>query len=502
MNTNSWQKFRKIETTLLSVLLYGIVLLYTYQYLKIANKNGLFGEDQRFYYMEAKSVAAYNIYHAPLSLDGNTSIIGNFGTHGISYALVDGWLAKLFFHAQDPPLVLINFLTTMILLLLILLFKPFDFNIRLKIALLVATHHILYSMTFSYAQETIHIFFAVLALRILYVAYQQPNNNYRNNYIYYYLILIIIAITFRYSWAVWGVGLLPFAKKFKDFGKYLILIIGLLCFGIFIAHYTCAPYPYTGDYQNVLNEKISLNSLLFLWKNFTQNLHTLLVPNESLSNTCFHYIFLFLLLINSWYAIVKRNKYTIACVLIAWGYFLALVVFYYVGPSMSSDTRLLAVLNPLLIFSLIGGNYNSFIFYPFLALQLWFLPNNDQNKHMYEDCKIYDNVYTDERISRDNGYSKIKDLITDDEDVTVEISYQFVFYVPNYFQDFPLATSKGHAIHYRMYMNGNDLRKVHHTRYLCAVEKVENGAYEYMFPIAKCQLLYADRWMHFYKILD
>jgi len=499
MNIRSWLNFRKTENILLGILLYGIVLSYTYQYVKIANKNGIFGEDQRFYYMEAKAISAYNIYQAPLSLDGNTSAIGNFGTHGGSYAIIDGWLSKLFCHTQDPPLVFINFLICMAMLLLIILFKPFSLNTRLKIALLVATHHVLLSFTLTYFQETIHFLWAVLAARTLYLLYLQPKNFYNIN-LFYYLLLIMIAITFRYSWFVWGLGLLPLATGFNNFIKYLLIAAGLFFFGIFVAKYIYAPYPYY-DNNALIKTSSLLNYLFNLWNNVIHNLKTFLILDERPAIICTRYLFISLLVVNSWYAIVKRNKFTIASSLIAWGYFFALLTFYYVGSLLSTDARILAVLNPLLAFSLIG-NYNSFIFYPIIALQLWFLPSVIKESNPYSDTTLSNNVYTDERISRDAGYSKIKDLITDDEDVTVEISYQFVFYVPNYFQDFPLATSKGHAIHYRMYMNGNDLRKVHHTRYLCAVEKVENGAYEYMFPIAKCQLLYSDQWIHFYKILD
>src|SRR3989337_2655247 len=112
-NSSNWAKFKKSETILLGILLYFIVLVYAYQYLKIAGKYGVFSPDEFFYYIEAKGIAAYNIYQTPLSLDGNTSFIGDFGSHGISYAIKDGWLSKLFFNAQDPPMVWINFLTCM-----------------------------------------------------------------------------------------------------------------------------------------------------------------------------------------------------------------------------------------------------------------------------------------------------------------------------------------------------------------------------------------------------
>lgn len=222
MNVNFLQQFRKTETIMLGILLYGIVLIYAYQYSLIADKYEPWTTDEWFYYIEAKAISAHNLYTPPASFDGNTSYIGDFGFHGISYAIKDGWLAKLFFQAEDPPMVWINFLTCMSMLALILLYKPFSLNTRLKIALVVATHYVLYQFTLSYMQETIQFLFAILALRILNLLYNGPHES-TSKYLYYYLILLIIAITFRASWFIWGLGLLPLAKNYKDFTKWMLL---------------------------------------------------------------------------------------------------------------------------------------------------------------------------------------------------------------------------------------------------------------------------------------
>lgn len=490
MNVNFLQKFRKTETILLGILLYGIVLVYTYQYFQIANKYEPWTTDEFFYYIEAKALAAHNIYQTPASLDGNTSYIGDFGFHGISYAIKDGWLSKVFFQTEDPPLVLINFLTFLATLTLILLFKPFTLNTRIKIALVVATHYVLFSFTLSYMQETIQYFFAVLALRSLYLIYTQENTS-RSNYLWYYLLIIILAISFRYGWFMWGAGLLPLANNFKSFFKWAMVAICLLALGVFISRYIAAPYPYNDVIADKLirAEKFSLwDSVNIIYQKFSQNLQLFLTPAEIFSTTCMRYLLLSLLIINSWYAIVKRNKFTIACSLIGWAYLIACLAFYFVY--WGYDERALAVLNPLLAFSLIG-NFNSLFFYPILAIQLWLFPGIVETTKTRNMESIIVNAASTDRISQEASYAKLKDLITDDHSVVIELDVKFVLHgSPNYFIDFPLVTSKGYPIHYRMYLEGKDLRGTHQANYLFVVQNSLEGNKE---------LIYNDRWVYLYR---
>lgn len=490
MNANFLQKFRKTETILLGILLYGIILAYTYQYFQIANKYEPWTTDELFYHIEAKAIAAHNIYQTPASLDGNTSYIGDFGFHGISYAIKDGWLSKLFFQTEDPPLVFINFLTCLATLTLILLFKPFTLNTRIKIALVVATHYVLFSFTLSYMQETIQYFFAVLALRSLYLIYTQENTS-QGNYLWYYLLIIILAITFRYGWFMWGAGLLPLANNFKSFSKWTLVATGLLVFGVFISRYIAAPYPYNDVIADKLirAEKFSLlNSVNIIYQKFSHNLQLFLTPAEIFSTTCMRYLLLSLLIINSWYAIVKRNKFTVACSLIGWTYLIACLAFYFVY--WGYDERALAVLNPLLAFSLIG-NFNSLVFYPILAIQLWLFPGIVETTKTRNMESIALNASSSERTSRETSYSKIKDLITDEHGVTVELDIAFVFHgAPTYFIHFPIVNSKGYPIHYRLYLEGKDLRGTHPTQYILVTN---NTSYDH-------KLIYSDRWMKLYQL--
>ncbi len=490
----SRQQFNKIETYLLSILLYGIVLVYTYQYFQFADKYEPWTTDELFYYIEAKAIAAHNIYQTPASLDGNTSYIGDFGFHAVSYAIKDGWLAKLFFHTQDPPLLLINFITCIGVLVLILLFKQFSFNIRLKIALVVATHYILYSYTLSYMQETIQYFFAVLALEALYLLYLSPLNR-TTKYLVYFLVVITVAITFRYGWFMWGAGLLPLSTNLKSFIKWCLVAIGLLVFGVFVSRYIVAPYPYydmTGDSIINAGNFSLINSLTTAWQKFRNNLQLFLIPDPKLTTTCMRYLLLMLLLISSWYAIFKRNKFTIACTLVSWAYFVACLTFYEVY--WSYDERALAVLNPILGFSLVG-NANSFIFYPVIILQLWLFPDVVRETKERNMASILVNANTPERVARKNSYSKIKDLVNDNENTVVGISIGLVRHgTEDYFISFPLINNKGYPIHYRIYRNGRDLRNVHKLRYFLDPSPAA-------LP-ANNQLIYSDSWMNLYRFFN
>lgn len=495
MIKKNWLQQYKIETILLGLILYGVLLTYIYQFSQIAGKYEPWTTDEFFYYTEAKAISAHNIYETPASLDGNTSYIGDFGFHGVSYALKDGLLAKVFFQSQDPPLLWNNVLTCLLIVLIVLLFKPFSLNTRLKIAILISSHYVLYMSSFSYMQETIHYFFAVLALWYLYLFYSTnlANNTQYNKYIYYYLLIILIATTFRYGWFIWGLGLLPLARDFKSLVKWGLISLGLLIFGVFISRYIAAPYPYDNMVADriIRTEKFALlNSIKIVWEEFTNNVKLYLTPAETLTTTVMRYLLLVLLFTSTYYSIVKRNKFTIACTAISWGYFMAELAFYHVY--WGYDERALAVLNPILAFSLIG-TCNPYFFYPIMAIQLFILPGIVTETKERNERAIVINAPTEERLAREAAYAKISELITDEKRVVVATDVQMVVHgTANYFIDFPLTNAKGYPIHYRLHMYGYDLKGTNTPDYILNL---------HLDPAAdKNQLVYSDKWIYLYKV--
>lgn len=488
-----WGKLKKQENLILGILLYGVALVYIYQYLKSEDKYAIISPDEVFYYIEAKAVATNNSYQTPLSLDGNTSFIGDFGSHGISYAIKDGWLSKLLFQSQDPPLVFINLLTCLCLLALIISFKAISLNTRLKISLIVATHYILFWFTLSYMQETIQFLFAILALRTLYLLYQNPTTI-SKKHLYQYIAIIAIAITFRYGWFIWGLGLLPLATNIKTFVKYSLITLTLLLFALFVGRYIYAPYPYEEivAFKLIRTESLSLiDSIQLIWNGLFNNLKLYLSPTPKTITTLMRYLLLILLITSTAYAIIKKNKFTIACTLIAWAYFIACMAFYFL--KWQADERVLAVLNPLLAFSLIT-TCNPKLFYPLAITQLLLFPLAIETRISNYTSKIDVETYTENRISQEASYAKIAELITDDHDVVISITPLITWHwKPNYITQIPLKTNKGYSIHYRQYINANDLRKKHKAMYSITQEPILEGGF---------QLMYSDQWMFFYKNLN
>lgn len=230
-----------------------------------------------------------------------------------------------------------------------------------------------------------------------------------------------------------------------------------------------------------------LNSLTIIWQKFTQNLQLFLTPDKWSVTICMRYLLLALILVNTWYAIRKNNKFTLACTLIGWTYLIACLTFYAVY--WEYDERALAVLNPLLAFSVIGIS-NSFIFYPVIILQLWLFPGIVEATKVRNMDSISLNASTPERILREASYSKIKDLNTDDHQVVIELPIEFILHgYPNYFIDLPLITSKGDPIHYRIHLEGKDLRETHAAQYTLVTNNVPRNN----------QLIYSDQWMNIYR---
>ncbi|MFY9309082.1 MAG: hypothetical protein WAQ28_08555 [Bacteroidia bacterium] len=456
--------------------------------MQVAGKYKTFTTDEKFYYIEAKGISANNIYKTPASLDGNTSYIGDFGFHGVSYALKDGWLAKLFFCSEDPPLVWNNVFTCLLTLVVILLFKPFSLNIRLKIALIVLTHYVLFSYTLSYMQETIHYLFAAIALWNLYLLYTNGNNR---KYLYSYLLLMIIAITFRYGWFIWGVGLLPLAKNYAEFFKWALVVAAIALFAIVFNRYIAAPYPYGLVADSITGmEKFSLiNAVKIAFNNFSDSLQLFIMPAERTDTTVMRYLMLVLLFTNTWFSIIKRNRFVIACTLVGWTYFFSALTFYVAF--WGYDERALAVLNPLLAFSLVGAG-NKLIFYPVIAVQLFLFPSVVKGTEERNQTSIDSNTPSPEYMAIKRSYSKIGDLITDDTATVVELSINMVRHgALDYFTDLPLVNSKGHPIHYRIYRLGKDLRGIHNPRYFL-------NPPEGRIP-PNCELIYSDSWMNLYR---
>lgn len=504
------KQFLKNENLILSVLLYGIILLYSYQFSQIVNKYHIIHPDEYAYYTEAKALAAHGFLQTPFSLDGNTSIIGNFGYHGISYTLKNGLLSKLLFQSEDPPLLFINFLTFLATLALILLYKKIDLNARLKIGLIVITHHILYTYTFSYMQETIHYFLASIAVILLYQTYQNPNNQ---KYLFYYLTVVIIGISFRYIWAFWGLALLPLASNRKSFFKFFLIVVGLFLIAIMVAKYIYAPSPYTigALFSNTIARGLSLPYLIEMaFNNFFTNLKTYFSINEEIKYICNRYLLLLLLIINTVYAIKKRNKFAIGCTLTAWGYLASNMTLYIL--TTGHDNRILDVLIPLLAFSLFTTIKPS-VFYAVLLVQLFVLVIVVKETNDVNAIFLNGNERQRFRTEKELSYSQIGNLITDEHRAVISLPGDFTYqFNPDYFTKFPLITQKGYPIHYLTYVTGQDTRGVNKINYLInaplaypshrtpmvnSIQIVKHGRASY-----RSQLIYSDRWLQLYKVIN
>jgi hypothetical protein len=496
MFANYLNRIKKQETIILGVLLYFILLVYTFQFFKIAGKYKPFTTDEFFYYIEAKAISSDNVFRTPASLDGNTSYIGDFGFHGISYALKDGLFSKIFFQSENPPLLLINFLTALAAILLILLYKKFDLKRRFKIAIIVATHYIFFSYTLSYMQETVQFLFAVIALGFMFEMYNYKESlNTTNKQVYYFIAIVIISITFRYSWFLWAAGLLPLSKDIKSFLRWSFIGIALTLFGFFINRYIMAPFPYNDILADRLirsDEFSIIETLKNVYQKFIANILLYFTPADSLITTCMRYLLFILLVISIVYSFIKKNKFTIACTLIGWAYFLSTLAFYQVY--WAYDERVLAVMTPLLAFSVVS-THHAVLFYLVLAVQLFLFPAVVKETSDRNLSAINTNLASDERTSRKTSYSKIKDLILDEDRTVISIGVGFVIHgSPDYFLDLPLVNSKGYPLHYRMYLKGSDLRQNQKIKYVLNVDDTR--------PNVPNELIYADKWMHLYKITN
>lgn len=213
------------STAILSVCFLGIVAVYLNWLWSI--KGGLLPlvSDEFFYFVNSKNYYENTTLRAALTYTGKGSYLFGADGHGFAYPLFNGSISKLFgFHCLNIPLTNL----ALVLSTIVLVFFQESFAREQKLALCLSL--LLYSVVplylFSFMQESLHLFFALLCSLLLYKIYDTENKK----YIFTFLLLLFFASIFRNLWLFWSIGLLPLAKSRKQFLLYMALF--LLCVAI------------------------------------------------------------------------------------------------------------------------------------------------------------------------------------------------------------------------------------------------------------------------------
>lgn len=315
------------------------------------------GTDEFLYYLEAKNISAHHNYHTPITFDGVVSKIGSFGIHGWGYAVVDGWLGKIF-NAQDPSVLISNCLLLLITLIIIFRFKELSLSERWLLSALLLSHHVILRYTFSFYQETLQFLFGFIMAYQLYCMYRKTDMPTRKELLWY-VATVLLYTQFRYNGFLWIFGLTPLLQ-YKSLRWWVIgaiplfFVYGLLSNALFVA-----PFPYPEAFNYVFADAIKTKPLgeliAWFWQHFVQNIRTFLFDHESTHKMIMRYTFLGLSCLSTWYAWKGKDRLLIAAAALSWVYFFSTAALQG-AMYWEYDQRALAVLSCIHAFVLIRLN--------------------------------------------------------------------------------------------------------------------------------------------------
>lgn len=218
----------------------------TQDYLPSAQVGDGFG-----YYLGAKSLFLNKTLISPLIHLNKVSLIGEFYSHGFAYSLLNGTIS-LIFGWSDITIVLLNAIFILASAAILLLYIA-DRLLKLAILLILLTFYITPTMTFSFMQESIHIFFAVVA-SILLIEASKTTSSSRRHLVLAFLAVLVAAALFRPLWLLWSTALLAFGKSRRELSIYLLIVISSLALSLVFMKAFYAPYPYYSPQDDIMAE--------------------------------------------------------------------------------------------------------------------------------------------------------------------------------------------------------------------------------------------------------
>ncbi|HEY6093489.1 MAG TPA: hypothetical protein VIU93_00920 [Gallionellaceae bacterium] len=178
--------------------------------------------DEFFYYLNAKNFFLNSTLEAAFTYTGQGSILFHADAHGFAYPLLHGTIAWIFgFHPLNIPLT--NLSLVALSLLIIFLSANLKAEQKLTMAVCLSGFFVVPFYTFTYMQESLHLFFATVLSLLLIIIYKDARPKART--IVIYLLIILIAALFRNIWLFWSIGLLPLATNKKSLLLYALIFI-------------------------------------------------------------------------------------------------------------------------------------------------------------------------------------------------------------------------------------------------------------------------------------
>ena len=369
------------ERILASALLYYILYHYVRLLQSVSEKYYPVWGDEFFYFVNVKSFVANNTLKAALTYSGEGSPIFGADAHGFGYPLFHGIIANIF-GWSNLNFIYSNFIMVLIAVILITCMKSLRIDQKVWSSCIILMFPLLPLYGFTYMQESIQIFIAIVLSVLFYSIYKKEDNAI---YIKLFVITIFLSGIFRSLWLFWLIGLIPLAKTKDESKKYwLLFIVGVVCSFVFTKLFNESLPNYFSSVLDLLKSGDIGGAIASLFNHFFKNLNLYFLEDQrsfvyqSMKYINFGLIFYFMI-----HFLIKKNKISLGISLIGLCNFLLLFALY-----DAQEWRGIRTMSPLFYFCVIFivVEIENYLKYPFIILLIFvFAKNLDTSKHWIEE---------------------------------------------------------------------------------------------------------------------
>lgn len=217
MNINKYKTH--IDIILGVIVLYGVLFNYSELINAITMNYHPVWSDEFFYFINTYSFIQNDTLEAALTFGGEGSVVFGADAHGIGYPLLHGTIAG-FFDWSNISLISFNFIIILISILLVWFIQSITITHKLWFTIIVLLFPFFPLYAFTYMQEVIHIFIALVISVLIYHIYNKDDNKL---YIVLFILTIFISGIFRSLWFFWLIGLIPVSKSKRQLITYSLL---------------------------------------------------------------------------------------------------------------------------------------------------------------------------------------------------------------------------------------------------------------------------------------
>lgn len=454
MKINIVKNLLFIDIALGLLVLYLIFFNYSHLILLISDNYLPVWSDEYFYFINADSYIQNNTLQAALTYSGKGSVIFSSDAHGFAYSLLHGIVAY-FFDWTNLSFIYLNFALIVVAILLISFLKPLTISQKIWISCLILLYPFFQLYGFTYMQESIHVFIAIVLSILLYKLYEKEENSL---YVWLFIGVIFIGSFFRSLWFFWLIGLIPLADSKREYKKYgIIFFLGVLLSFLFTKMFTESIPNYFSSLLVLLENGDVWGFLVSLVTHFFENIKFYFsIKNFNSVYDTIKYINIGVVFYFVFDAIKNKNRLSKAISLIGAVNFLLLFFLY-----DAFGGREIRTMSPLFYFSIIFivTGVKNYLRYPIIAsVFVLFVLNLDTTKEwILERNRI--NLNSPQNLHRKAAFDQIAKELK--ESSTILLNYTPRDYSLDLF-GLPLKTSNGAPL-----------------RYIVPYYQVEIGDYDY-----------------------